>query len=198
LYRHSTVFSVQIVCEEGKAMRGLEAGLRELARARLHGFSQQELRIAAAKQLAEAEQLFVERDQTYCTSLRDELVGHFLRGELVVGAEEEARLSKACTERMKAADLHEFADKLRVDHSCVIRAMEGKPVTTEADIAGVVAKIQAAEDAGEITENALFKVPESLIEKGKLLTPGPIVDERRFPNLGFTVVGRCTLNQVDP
>ena len=186
--RNTSVFSVQIVCEEGKAMRGLEAGLRELARARLHGFSEQELRIAAAKQLAEAEQLFVERDQTYCTSLRDELVGHFLRGELVVGAEEEARLSKACTGRMKTADLHEFADKLRIDHSCVIRAMEGRAFTTVADIAAVAAQIQAEEDAGEITENDAFKVPESLIEKGKLLTPGPIVEERQFPNLGFNVV----------
>jgi len=82
---YASVFSVQMACEEGKAKSGLEAGLRELARCRLHGFTEQELKIAAAKQLAEAEQLFVEKDQTYCTSLRDELVGHFLRGELVVG-----------------------------------------------------------------------------------------------------------------
>ena len=80
--RTTTIFSLQIVCEEGKAKQGLEAGLRELTRARLHGFSEQELRIAGAKQLADAEQLFVERDQTYCTSLRDELVGHFLRASL--------------------------------------------------------------------------------------------------------------------
>lgn len=186
--RTTSVFSVQIVCEEGKAMRGLEAGLRELARARLHGFSQQELRIAAAKQLAEAEQLFVERDQTYCTSLRDELVGHFLRGELVVGAEEEARLSKACIDMMKTADLHEFADKLRIDHSCVIRVMEGRATTAESDIAAAVAKIQREDDLGEITENPIFKVPESLIEKGKLLTTGQIVEERTFPNLDFDVV----------
>jgi predicted Zn-dependent peptidase len=187
--RTTSLFSVQIVCEEGKAMRGLEAGLRELARARLHGFSPQELRIAAAKQLAEAEQLFVERDQTYCTSLRDELVGHFLRGELVVGAEEEARLSKSCTERMTCADLHEYADKLRINRSCVIRAMEGRAATREDDISAAVATIQAEEDAGEITENAMFKVPETLIEKDGLMTAGSIVDERTFPNLGFTVVG---------
>uniref|UniRef100_A0A7S0SIB4 Peptidase M16 C-terminal domain-containing protein n=1 Tax=Mantoniella antarctica TaxID=81844 RepID=A0A7S0SIB4_9CHLO len=187
--RTTSLFSVQIVCEEGKAMCGLEAGLRELARARLHGFSPQELRIAAAKQLAEAEQLFVERDQTYCTSLRDELVGHFLRGELVVGAEEEARLSKSCTERMTCADLHEYADKLRINRSCVIRAMEGRAATREDDISAAVATIQAEEDAGEITENAMFKVPENLIEKDGLMTAGSIVDERTFPNLGFTVVG---------
>ena len=54
------------------------------------------------------------------------------RGELVVGAEEEARLSKACVERMTTADLHSFADHLRMDNSCTIRAMEGTKLTTEA------------------------------------------------------------------
>ena len=70
--------------------------------------------------LADAEQLFVERDQTYCTSQRDELVGHFLRGEMVVGSEEEARLSKACIDKMSTKDLREYAQKLCVDRSCVI------------------------------------------------------------------------------
>ena len=111
--RTVSVFSAQIVCEEGKksVVRGLEAGLRELARARVHGFSEQELKIARAKQIADAQQFFVERDQTYCTSLRDELAGHFLRGELVVGAEEEARMTIACVERMTVEDLRVFAQR---------------------------------------------------------------------------------------
>ena len=120
--RTVSVFSAQIACEEGKknVVRGLEAGLRELARARVHGFSEQELKIARAKQIADAQQFFVERDQTYCTSLRDELVGHFLRGELVVGAEEEARMTIACVERMTVGDLHAFAQRCRLDASCAV------------------------------------------------------------------------------
>ena len=118
--RCTTTFSLQIACEEGKARLGLEAGLRELARVRVHGFGEQELRIAKAKQMADAEQLFVERDQTYCTSLRDELVGHFLRGEFV-GAEDEARLTKACVDKVTLEDVNAFADRLRIDRSCVIR-----------------------------------------------------------------------------
>ena len=186
--RTTTIFSLQIVCEEGKAKQGLEAGLRELTRARLHGFSEQELRIAGAKQLADAEQLFVERDQTYCTSLRDELVGHFLRGEFVVGAEEEARITRACVERVKTSDLKEFAKRLNVNNSCVIRAMEGRALTTEKDIAGAIDTIQREEHAGSITENEMFNVPERLIEEDTLPPPGKIEGERKFPELGFKIV----------
>lgn len=186
--RTTTIFSLQIVCEEGKAKQGLEAGLRELTRARLHGFSEQELRIAGAKQLADAEQLFVERDQTYCTSLRDELVGHFLRGEFVVGAEEEARITRACVERVKTSDLKEFAKRLNFNNSCVIRAMEGRALTTEKDIAGAIDTIQREEHAGAITENEMFNVPERLIEEDTLPPPGKIEGERKFPKLGFKIV----------
>ena len=87
--RARLVFSAQIVLRRGQEERRarLEAGLRELARARVHGFSEQELKIAAAKQLADAQQ--------FCTSSATRRTarpcatsssGHFLRGELVVGA----------------------------------------------------------------------------------------------------------------
>ena len=186
--RTTSVFSAQIVCQEGKVRLGLEAGLRELTRARLHGFTEQEIRIAKAKMLADAEQLFVERDQTYCTSQRDELVGHFLRGEMVVGSEEEARLSKACIDKMSTKDLREYAQKLRVDRSCVIRAMEGRATTTEADIAAAMTKIQGEEDRGEITETSMFHVPETLIEQDALPAPGKIVSCREFSAVGFKVL----------
>ena len=46
---------------------------------------------------------------------------------LVVGAEEEARLSKACTERMRCADLHEFADHLRQGLTLVHFSAQSEP-----------------------------------------------------------------------
>lgn len=186
--RTTTMFSVQIVCDEGKVTRGLAAGLREMTRARLHGISEQELKIAAAKQLAEAEQLYVERDQTYCTSLRDELVGHFLRGELVVGAEEEARLSKACTEKMRTTHADAFGKKFSVDASCTIRVMEGRRSTTVEEIEAVVREIQREEDAGEITENAMFQVPSVVLKDEALPPPGRVTEERSFPSVGFEVL----------
>ena len=187
--RTVSVFSAQISCEEGKksVVRGLEAGLRELARARVHGFSEQELKIARAKQIADAQQFFVERDQTYCTSLRDELVGHFLRGELVVGAEEEARMTIACVERMTVGDLHAFAQRCRLDASCVIRAMEGRSTVAEADIAAAAAKIQLEENRGLITRNGAFDVPEALVDTKALPAPGAVTRTRAFSKMGFRV-----------
>jgi predicted Zn-dependent peptidase len=185
--RTVSVFSAQIVCEEGKksVVRGLEAGLRELARARVHGFSEQELKIARAKQIADAQQFFVERDQTYCTSLRDELAGHFLRGELVVGAEEEARMTIACVERMTVEDLRVFAQRCRLDASCVIRAMEGRATVKEADIAAAAAKIQDEENRGAIAKNGAFDVPETLVDAGRLPAPGGVVETTAFSKMGF-------------
>ena len=187
--RTVSVFSAQIVCEEGKksVVRGLEAGLRELARARVHGFSEQELKIARAKQIADAQQFFVERDQTYCTSLRDELVGHFLRGELVVGAEEEARMTIACVERMTVEDLRAFAQRCRLDASCVIRAMEGRSTVAEVDIAAAAAKIQDEENRGLITKNSAFDVPEALVETKALPAPGAVTRTTAFSKMGFRV-----------
>jgi predicted Zn-dependent peptidase len=187
--RTVSVFSAQISCEEGKksVVRGLEAGLRELARARVHGFSEQELKIARAKQIADAQQFFVERDQTYCTSLRDELAGHFLRGELVVGAEEEARMTIACVERMTVEDLRVFAQRCRLDASCVIRAMEGRATVKEADIAAAAAKIQDEENRGAIAKNGAFDVPETLVDAGRLPAPGGVVETTAFSKMGFNV-----------
>ena len=183
--RCTTTFSLQIACEEGKARLGLEAGLRELARVRVHGFGEQELRIAKAKQMADAEQLFVERDQTYCTSLRDELVGHFLRGEFVVGAEDEARLTKACVDKVTLEDVNAFADRLRIDRSCVIRAMEGRATITEADVAAACETIRGEEARGEISRADVFEIPETLIEESSLPTPGRVVSARTFERFGF-------------
>lgn len=43
----------------------LQAVLIELARARLHGFSDREVEIALALEMSEAESMWVERDQIY-------------------------------------------------------------------------------------------------------------------------------------
>jgi len=187
--RAVSVFSMSISCQEGKrnVLRGLEAGLRELARARVHGFSEQELRIARSKQIADAQQFFIERDQTYCSSARDELVGHFLRGELVVGAEEEARLTVACVNKMTVSDLKAFAERCRVDASCVIRTMEGRATVTEADVAAAASRIQEEEAAGAIGANDAFDVPENLIEESGLPDPGRVVKTTEFKTMGFKV-----------
>ena len=68
-------------CQEGATLRALRALLEEVARVRLFGFSERELRIARAKMMADVETNYLERHQAYSTDARDEYVRHFLLGE---------------------------------------------------------------------------------------------------------------------
>lgn len=52
----------------------------EVARIRQHGFSEREVKIAAAKLMADIESAYLERDQVYSTDVREEYVRNFLHG----------------------------------------------------------------------------------------------------------------------
>ena len=112
LSRTSALLSVQMTCEASKVKDALESVLTEVSRAAAcFGFSAQELRIAKLNQIADMEQLYVERDQTYCTDARDELVQHFLRGDMVIGAGLEASLAIACIEKVTLEDVFQYAPR---------------------------------------------------------------------------------------
>jgi hypothetical protein len=57
---------------------------------------------------------------------RDELVRHYLSGELVVGKEKETRLTKTLLPTITAADLLEVAQQFKISCSCVIKAASAK------------------------------------------------------------------------
>ncbi len=56
-----------------------------MARIRLHGFSEREIAAAKSDVVAEVETTYMQRDQGYCTDIRDEYIRHFLNGEFVTG-----------------------------------------------------------------------------------------------------------------
>ena len=180
--RTMTLMSVQATCAENRASEGLTAVLRELARIRLYGISDQELKIAKARMLADTEQLYAEREQTYCENVRDELVCHFLRGDLVIGAEDEASLAKACIERVSQEDVLAFASQLDVCNSCVIRVQEGRRYTGEDELHAAIEQVRREETEGMIGESKVFNIPEVLMESGSLVS-GDIVSSRELPEL---------------
>jgi predicted Zn-dependent peptidase len=180
--RTTTLLSVQAACAESRAVEALTAVLRELARIRLHGISEQELKIAKANMLADTEQLYAEREQTYCESVRDELVCHFLRGDLVIGAEDEAVLAKACIERVSQEDVLAFATQLSVRNSCVIRVQEGRKYTSEADLCSAIEQVRIEEFEGSIDESEVFNIPEVLMDASSL-KPGTVIASRHLPAL---------------
>jgi predicted Zn-dependent peptidase len=173
LSRTSALLSVQMTCEASKVKDALESVLTEVSRARLFGFSAQELRIAKLNQIADMEQLYVERDQTYCTDARDELVQHFLRGDMVIGAGLEASLAIACIEKVTLEDVFQYAQEVSVSKSCMIRLQEGRKKTNEDDLREAVNRVAEKERRGEIEENSeTFVVPERLMADPQPLKEG--------------------------
>lgn len=180
--RTTTLLSVQAQCAEGKADEALKAVLRELSRIRLHGISDQELKIAKARMLADTEQLYAEREQTYCESVRDELVMNFLRGDLVIGAEDEASLAKACIDRVSHEDVVAFARQLQVSNSCVIRVQEGRKRTSESALRAAIDSVGREEAENAISPSEVFNIPEVLMDPTSLAS-GTVVRSRELPEL---------------
>lgn len=58
--------------------------------------------------------------------LREEYVRHFLTGELVVGREKEARLTKTLVPTIHAADLLQVAQHYRPSSNCVVKVASHK------------------------------------------------------------------------
>ncbi|KAI7987810.1 Zinc protease PQQL-like [Camellia lanceoleosa] len=59
-------------CKEKGIIEALKSILTEVARVRLHGFSESEISVARALLMSEIESAYLERDQMQSTSLRDE------------------------------------------------------------------------------------------------------------------------------
>ncbi|XP_074359577.1 zinc protease PQQL-like [Apium graveolens] len=94
LVRPSKAYIMTSSCKEKGTIEALESMLTEVARVRLHGFSEREIAIARAFLLSEIESAYLERDQMQSTSLRDEYLQHFLHDEPVIVVEYEAQLHK--------------------------------------------------------------------------------------------------------
>ena len=89
---------------------------------------------------------------------------------------------------MKTSDLKEFAKRLNFNNSCVIRAMEGRALTTEKDIAGAIDTISGRSTPAPSPRTRCSTCRKRLIEEDTLPPPGKIEGERKFPKLGFKIV----------
>ncbi|XP_074336220.1 zinc protease PQQL-like [Apium graveolens] len=94
LVRPSKAYIMTSSCKEKGTIEALESMLIEVAKVRLHGFSEREIAIARAFLLSEIESAYLERDQMQSTNLRDEYLQHFLHDEPVIAVEYEAQLHK--------------------------------------------------------------------------------------------------------
>ncbi|CAI0628468.1 unnamed protein product, partial [Linum tenue] len=171
-------------CKEKGTLDALESMLLEVARVRLHGFSEREICIVRALMMAEIESAYLERDQMQSTNLRDEYLQHFLRGEPVVGIEYEAQLQKTILPQISAVEVSNYAEKLQTSCSCVIKTVEPWASATVDDLKSVVRKINKLELEQHITPWNEENIPEEIVSVKP--TPGQVINQFEYSNIGAT------------
>ncbi|GLT98639.1 hypothetical protein SLE2022_161360 [Rubroshorea leprosula] len=173
-------------CKEKGTLEALESMLIEVARVRLHGFSEREISVVRALLMSEIESAYLERDQMQSTSLRDEYVQHFIRDEPVIGIEYEAQLQKSILPHISASEVSKYAEKLQPSCSCVIKTVEPRASATIDDLKKVVLKINNLEKERSISPWDDEQIPEEIVNIKP--NPGDIVEQFEYPNIGATEI----------
>ncbi|KFK27236.1 hypothetical protein AALP_AA8G355300 [Arabis alpina] len=171
-------------CKEKGTLASLESMLLEVARVRLHGFSEREISVVRALMMSEIESAYLERDQVQSTSLRDEYIQHFLHKEPVIGIEYEAQLQKTLLPQISASDVSKYSEKLRTSCGCVIKTMEPRSAATVDDMRNVVSKVNSLEEEKIIAPWDEEKIPEEVVSEKP--TPGDIIHQLEYPEVGVT------------
>lgn len=171
-------------CKERGTIEALESVLTEVARVRVHGFSEREISVVRAFLMADIESAYLERDQMQSTGLRDEYLQHFLRNEPVVGIEYEAQLQKTLLPHISAAEISRFAENFRTSCSCLIKTVEPRACATVEEVKGIVSKVQALEESGNIPPWDEEHIPDEIVASKP--DPGEIVSQSDFTEYGAT------------
>ncbi|GLT79042.1 hypothetical protein SLA2020_505520 [Shorea laevis] len=184
LVRPLKAYIMSSSCKEKGTLEALESMLIEVARVRLHGFSEREISVVRALLMSEIESAYLERDQMQSTSLRDEYVQHFIRDEPVIGIEYEAQLQKSILPHISASEVSRYAEKLQPSCSCVIKTVEPRASATIDDLKKIVSKINNLEKERSISPWDDEQIPEEIVNREP--TPGDIVEQFEYPNIGAT------------
>ncbi|GMQ06238.1 hypothetical protein CsSME_00050896 [Camellia sinensis var. sinensis] len=171
-------------CKEKGTIEALKSILTEVARVRLHGFSEREISVARALLMSEIESAYLERDQMQSTSLRDEYLQHFLRNEPVVGVEYEAQLQKTILPHISASEVSKYVENFRTSCSCVIKTIEPWAFVTVDDLKTVVSMINSLEEEQSIPPWDDEHIPEEIVNMKP--NPGDIVQQFEYSNIGAT------------
>ncbi|XP_061347588.1 zinc protease PQQL-like isoform X3 [Gastrolobium bilobum] len=171
-------------CKGKGTIEALESMLIEVARVRLHGFSEREISVVRALLMSDIESSYLERDQIQSTSLRDEYLQHFLHDEPVIGIEYEAQLQKTLLPHISALEVSKCSEKLRTSCSCVIKTIEPQPSAVVDDLTNVVKKVNLLEEEGRISSWDDEHIPEEIVITKPNM--GHVVKELEYSNVGAT------------
>ncbi|CAA3027767.1 zinc protease PQQL-like isoform X1 [Olea europaea subsp. europaea] len=171
-------------CKQNGTAEALESMLTEVARVRIHGFSEREILIARALLMSEIESAYLEREQIQSTSLRDEYMQHFLRNEPVIGIEYEAQLHKTLLPNISASEVSKYSENFRTSRSCVIKTIEPQTTMTVDDLKAVVLRVNSLEEERKISPWDDENIPEEIVST--MPNPGHIVQQFQYSSISLT------------
>lgn len=182
--RSMRAYMLSATCKDKRTVGALESMLMEIARVRLHGFTEREISIVRALLMSNIESAYLERDQIPSNSLQDEYLQHFLCNDPVWGTEFEAQLQKTLLPQISAAEVSKYAENFRTAHSCVVKIVEPQIHATVNDLKAVVLKVNLLEEEQKISSWEEEHIPEELVSTKP--DAGKIVQELEFPDIGVT------------
>ncbi|XVF49053.1 hypothetical protein PTKIN_Ptkin03bG0238000 [Pterospermum kingtungense] len=165
LVSRSKAFMMTSSCKEMGTSEALESMLLEVARVRLHGFSEREVSAISTLMLSSTESEDLEHDQVKLTDLMYEYVQHFIEGTPVIGTVYKDQLRKAILPDISASEVSKYAEKLWTSCSCDIKIVdEPRASTTIDDLKNVVMKINKLEEERSITPWDDEPIPENIFD----------------------------------
>ncbi|KAK4415627.1 Zinc protease PQQL-like [Sesamum alatum] len=184
LVRPTKAYIMTSACKQNGTTMALESMLIEVARVRMHGFSEREISISRALLMSEIESAYLERDQMQSTNLRDEYIQHFLRNEPVVGIEYEAQLHKTLLPYISASEVSKYSENFRTSCNCVIKTIEPQAAATVDDLRTVVSRVNSFEEEGSISPWDDESIPEEIVSVEP--DPGHVVQQFEYSSIGAT------------
>ncbi|VFQ63017.1 unnamed protein product [Cuscuta campestris] len=163
LVRPVNAYILTSSCKEKGTLEALESMLTEVARVRLHGFSEREISGVRASLMSEMESAYLEREQMESTSLSDYYLQHFLRNESVIDIEYEAQLHKTLLPHISASDVSKFSERFSTSSSCFIKTIEPQATATLDDLKALVLKINTLEQGKSLPPWDDENIPKEVV-----------------------------------
>ncbi len=179
------MYRVYAVTAEGKAERGLESLLTEIARVRAHGFGEGEFERGKARIRSYLDRAYNERDKTESGSYAGEYVANFLDDEPSPGIEYEHEVGLALLDGIGLEEIDAAIDRLVHEDGTVILVSgpekAGAPLPTEDELLAEVERARSYNPPAYVDstggEELLSREPE----------PGTIVERSAREDLGVTI-----------
>lgn len=178
------IYLLSAVPKEGQSLEALRVLLTEAERVREHGFLQSELDRARTNTLRGYERAFDERDKTTSDAFVEEYIANFLNNNPYPGIAYETDLTRHLLPLVTLEEVNALARAPRSARNRTVAITSpdkaGLAVATVADVNRVLAEVATTPVAAyteTVAEGALIT---------SIPTPGRIVTERTFGDLGMT------------